>query len=221
MGTKGKQYGSVCNAKPRVLRQKRRDNPSSSIARAATAGCRCRWHRRSRRYSRNSGETARRAQCSNRKANMACKTALGRLDLSDLLRRESESAAETAENDSCKSQAALHASEAALRAAEAALRALDFLRRSSDRSSFPIAVFRAILAFVCSSSMLSSRCRTALLRIASSTAIPPAGSAPGMGCCSPSPSMSAAAAAAAAACLLLLLLLVVARRGLLLLSRCF
>ena len=38
----------------------------------------------------------------------------------------------------------------------------------------------------------------ALSRIASSTATPPAGSAPGMGCCSSSPSMSAAAAAAIA-----------------------
>ena len=55
---------------------------------------------------------------------MACKTALGRLDLSELLRREPEVAAETAENDSCKSQAALHASEAAFRAAETALRGL-------------------------------------------------------------------------------------------------
>ena len=82
---------------------------------------------------------------------MACKTALRRLDLSELLRRESESAAETAENDSCKSQAALHASEAARRAAEAALRALDSPRRSSDRSSFPISVWRTMFAFVCSS----------------------------------------------------------------------
>ena len=84
-GTKGKKYGFVCNAKLRVL-QKRRDTPSSSIARAATAGYRCRWHRRSRSYSRQIGETARRKQCSNLKANMACKTANGRLDLSVLLR---------------------------------------------------------------------------------------------------------------------------------------
>ena len=49
-GTKGKKYGFVCNAKLRVL-QKRRDTPSSSIARAATAGYRCRWHRRSRSCS--------------------------------------------------------------------------------------------------------------------------------------------------------------------------
>ena len=42
--------------------------------------------------------------------------------------------------------------------------------------------------------LLSSRCR-----IASSMAMPPAGSAPGMSCCSSSPSMSAAAAAVAAA----------------------
>ena len=62
---------------PRVLRHKRRDTPSSNIARAATAGYRCRWHRRSRSYSRQSGETARRGQCSNRKANMSCNTALG------------------------------------------------------------------------------------------------------------------------------------------------
>ena len=82
---------------------------------------------------------------------MACKTTLGRLDLSELLRRESEAAAETAENDSCKSQAALHASEAARRAAEAALRALDSPRRSSDRSSFPISDWRTMFAFVCSS----------------------------------------------------------------------
>ena len=85
---------------------------------------------------------------------MACKTALlEKLDLSKLLRRESEAAAETAENDSCKSQAALHASETALRAAEAALRALYSPRRSSDRSSFLIAVLRATFAFVCSSSI--------------------------------------------------------------------
>ena len=101
----------------------------------------------------DSGETARREQCSNRKANMACKTAQGRLDLSEHLRKESEAAAETAENDSCKSQAALHASETALRAAEAALRALYSPRRSSDRSSFLIAVLRATFAFVCSSSI--------------------------------------------------------------------
>ena len=79
---------------------------------------------------------------------MACKTALGRLDLSELLRRESEAAA-----DSCKSQSARHVSEATLRAAVDTLRALDSLRRSSDRSSFPIAVLRAIFAFVCSSSI--------------------------------------------------------------------
>ena len=84
---------------------------------------------------------------------MACKTALRRLDLSELLRRESESAAETAENGSCKSQAALRASQAALRAAEAALSALDSLRRRPDRSSFPIAVLRVIFAFVCSLSI--------------------------------------------------------------------
>ena len=60
---------------------------------------------------------------------MACKTANGRLDLSVLLRRESEAAKETAEKDSCKSQAALHESEAALRAAEAALRASEESRR--------------------------------------------------------------------------------------------
>ena len=77
-------------------------------------------------------------------ANMACNTALRRLDPSELLRWESEAAAETAENDSFKSQAALHASEAALCAAEAALRALDSIK-SSDRSSFPTAVLRVIL----------------------------------------------------------------------------
>ena len=84
---------------------------------------------------------------------MACKTALRRLDLSELLRRESESAAETAENGSCKSQAALRASQAVLRAAEAALSALDSLRRRPDWSSFPIAVLRVIFAFVCSLSI--------------------------------------------------------------------
>ena len=93
---------------------------------------------------------------------MACKTALlEKLDLSKLLRRESEAAAETADNDSCKSQAALHASEAALRAAEAALRALDSLRRSSERSSFPSAALKAIFAFAVRA-LLSSRCLTAL-----------------------------------------------------------
>ena len=84
---------------------------------------------------------------------MACKTTLRRLDLSELLRRESDAEAETAYSDSCKSQAALHAPEAALRAAEAALRALDSRRRSADRSSFPISVLRAVFAFVCSSSI--------------------------------------------------------------------
>ena len=64
--------------------------------------------------------------------------------------------------------------------------------------------------------LLSSPCRTALSPIASSTAIPPARSAPGMdGLCSSLPSMSAAADAAA--CLRLLLLLIVARRRLFLL----
>ena len=77
--------------------------------------------------------------------NMACKTALGRLDLSELLRRESEAAAETAETDSCKTKAALHASEAALRAAEAALRALDSLRKSSERSKFPHCSFAGLI----------------------------------------------------------------------------
>ena len=72
-----------------------------------------------------------------RKANMACNTALGRLDFSELLRGESEAAAKTAEDDSCKSQAVFHALGAALRAAEAALHALEFLRRSADRSSLP------------------------------------------------------------------------------------
>ena len=150
---KAKNTARFATPKRACYDKKWRDTPSSSIARAATAGYRRRWHRRDRSYSRQSGETARREQCSNRKANMVCKTALGRLDLSELLRRESEAAAETAEHDSCKSQAALHASEAALRAAETALRALDSLRRSSDRSSFPIAVWRAIFAFVCSSSI--------------------------------------------------------------------
>ena len=107
----------------------------------------------------DSGETARREQCSNRKANMACKTAQGRLDLSEHLRKESEAAAETAENDSCKSQAAIHGSEAALRAAEATLRALDSLRRSSDRSSFPSAVLQAIFEFAVRA-FLPSRCLT-------------------------------------------------------------
>ena len=141
-----------------MLRQKRRGTPSSSIARAATAGYRCRWHHRSRSHSRQSGNTARREQCSNCKQtrmNMACNTSRRRLDLSDL-RRESEAAAETAENDSCKSQAPLHASEAALRAAKAGLRALDSLRRSSDRSSFPIAVLRVLFPLVFSSSMLAA-----------------------------------------------------------------
>ena len=59
MGTKGKKYGSVCNAKPCVLRRKRRDTPSSNTARAATASYRCRWYRRSRSCSRQSGKTAR------------------------------------------------------------------------------------------------------------------------------------------------------------------
>ena len=49
------------------LRGERRDTPSSSIARAATAGYRCRWHRSSGSYSRQSGETARREQRSKRK----------------------------------------------------------------------------------------------------------------------------------------------------------
>ena len=111
-------------------------------------------------------------------ANMASKTALGRLDL----RGESEVAAKTTEDDSCKWQAALHASEAALCSAEAALRALDSLRRSSDRSSLPSAVLQAIFAFAVRA-LLSSRCFTALPRIASSTAMPPAGSAPDMGWC--------------------------------------
>ena len=48
-------------------RGERQDTPSSSIARAVTAGYRCRWHRRSGSYSRQSGETARREQRSNRK----------------------------------------------------------------------------------------------------------------------------------------------------------
>ena len=129
---------------------------------------------------------------------MARKTALGRLDLSELLRRDSEAAAETAEKDSCKSQAALHASEAALRTAEAALRALDSLRKSSDRSSFPLQFCGPYSRLFAVRALLSSRCLTALSRIASSTATPPAGSAPGMGCCSSSPSTSAAAAAAIA-----------------------
>ena len=145
---KAKSTARSATPKQRVLRQKTRDTPSSSIARRATAGYRCRWHRRRRSYWRQSDETARREQCSKRKANMACKTALGRLDLSELLRRESEAAA-----DSCKSQSARHVSEATLRAAVDTLRALDSLRRSSDRSSFPIAVLRAIFAFVCSSSI--------------------------------------------------------------------
>ena len=71
---------------------------------------------------------------------MACNTALGRLHLSELLLRESEAAANIAEDDSCKSQAALHASEAAIRAAEAVLHALDSIRKSSDRRSLPSAV---------------------------------------------------------------------------------
>ena len=50
----------------RPLRRERRDTPSSSIARAATAGYRCRWHRSSGSYSRQSGETARREQRSKR-----------------------------------------------------------------------------------------------------------------------------------------------------------
>ena len=49
------------------LRGERRDTPSSSIARAATAGYRCRWHRSSGSYSRQGGETARREQHSKRK----------------------------------------------------------------------------------------------------------------------------------------------------------
>ena len=64
------------------------------------------------------------------KVNVACKTALGKLDLSELLRRESETAANTAQDDSCKSQVALHASEAVLRAAEAALRSSQALRHT-------------------------------------------------------------------------------------------
>ena len=50
-----------------MLRRKRRDTPSSSIGRAATAGYRCRWHRRSESYSQQVGETARREQRSNLK----------------------------------------------------------------------------------------------------------------------------------------------------------
>ena len=41
--------------------------PSSSIAPAATAGYRCRWHRSSGSYSRQSGETAIREERSKRK----------------------------------------------------------------------------------------------------------------------------------------------------------
>ena len=44
-------------------------------------------------------------------ANMACEAALGRLDLSELLRKASEAAAKTAEDDSRNSQAAPHSSE--------------------------------------------------------------------------------------------------------------
>ena len=49
------------------VRGERWDTPSSSIARAATAGYRCRCHRSSGSYSRQSGETARREQRLNRK----------------------------------------------------------------------------------------------------------------------------------------------------------
>ena len=49
------------------LQGQRRDTPSSSIARAATAGYRCRWHRISGIYWRQSGETARREQRLKRK----------------------------------------------------------------------------------------------------------------------------------------------------------
>ena len=42
-----------------------KNSPLGSIARVSTSGHRCRWHRRRGSYSRQSGETARREQCSN------------------------------------------------------------------------------------------------------------------------------------------------------------
>ena len=85
------------------LRGERRDTPSSSIARAATAGYRCRWHRRSGSYSRQSGDNATRATLEPQtrigpaKLLWGCTVSNWRLDLTELLRRESEAATKTTE----------------------------------------------------------------------------------------------------------------------------
>ena len=87
------------------LRGERRDTPSSSIARAATAGYRCRWHRSSGSYSRQSGKTASdtrgtlepQTRIGPAKLPWGCTVSNWRRDTSGLFRRESEAAAKTAE----------------------------------------------------------------------------------------------------------------------------
>ena len=130
MGTKRKEYGSVSNAKKklnaaashRACYVKNGEAPLQAALHArqqqaiAAGGIVAAEAIRDRAVKQRDESNARTAN-----AKMACKTALGRLDLSERLRRESEAAAKTAEDDNCKSQAVLHASEAALCAAEAAL----------------------------------------------------------------------------------------------------
>ena len=87
------------------LRGERRDTPSSSIARTATAGYRCRWHRSSGSYSRQSGKTASdtrgtlepQTRIGPAKLPWGCTVSNWRRDTSGLFRRESEAAAKTAE----------------------------------------------------------------------------------------------------------------------------
>ena len=79
--------------------------PSSSIAPAATAGYRCRWHRSSGSYSRQSGKTASdtrgtlepQTRIGPAKLPWGCTVSNWRRDTSGLFRRESEAAAKTAE----------------------------------------------------------------------------------------------------------------------------